>query len=140
MNRMVIYSNKRLEQLWKELGDIPIDINECILSDFHIWKRGTNRFEIWKWFDDNFEGGLKKHKQIEVYHPNILNKKSTIRLNKEIKHFEEYLKVLKDKDMNKALDNKDFDNAKKIRGRIKVIEKRIFQRKKELKNREIRAN
>ncbi len=56
MNKL---SNKELQQLWLEGKDVPIDEDECINIDWYIWKRGTDRLEIWHWFDKKYKGGLK---------------------------------------------------------------------------------
>lgn len=44
--------------LWNRLGDIAIDDNECIDSDFYIWPEGTPREEIWRWFDSRYSKGV----------------------------------------------------------------------------------
>ena len=49
-----------IELLWQQLGDISIDSNECIEQDFHIWKKGTDRIEIWYWFDEMYKEGVYK--------------------------------------------------------------------------------
>lgn len=58
-------SINRLQQeeiilLWQQLGDISIDDTECIEDDFHIFKKGTNRLEIWYWFDEVYKEGVYK--------------------------------------------------------------------------------
>ena len=55
-------TDKELEKLWSDFGDIPIndDNDEEIEQDFHIWKKGTDRFEIWYWFDEHHTKGLAK--------------------------------------------------------------------------------
>lgn len=57
---MTNLSDKRLEILWKQLGDIPINDYEEIDEDFYIWEKGTNRYDIWQWFDYNHSLGLAK--------------------------------------------------------------------------------
>lgn len=52
--------DKKLEKLWEEFGNIPIDNNDRITERFYHWKKGTNRFDIWHWFDDNHSKGLAK--------------------------------------------------------------------------------
>ena len=47
-----------LKFLWNRLGDVPIDDNECIDSDFYIWCEGTPREEIWHWFDEHHSKGV----------------------------------------------------------------------------------
>ena len=49
---------EKLEKLWEEFADIPIDEEECIDNDFYYWKKGTDRFEIWHWFDERCPNGL----------------------------------------------------------------------------------
>ncbi len=49
-----------IRELWKQFEDIPIDEDECIDEDFHIWEKGTPREEIWHWFDENSESGVHK--------------------------------------------------------------------------------
>ena len=51
-------TKKEIEELWEKFGDIPIDEKECIDVDFHIWKKGTNRYDIWHWFDEEFSEGI----------------------------------------------------------------------------------
>jgi hypothetical protein len=50
----------QLEKLWLEFVNIPIDSNDEIETDFQFWKTGTNRFEIWDWFDNKLPNGLIK--------------------------------------------------------------------------------
>jgi len=54
------FSDKQIEKLWKEFGNICLDDNDKIDTDFHIWKKGTDKFKIWHWFDDNHSKGLTK--------------------------------------------------------------------------------
>ena len=49
---------KDIKKLWERLADIPVDDNDCIDVDFHIWKKGTSKFDIWHWFDDIYEPGV----------------------------------------------------------------------------------
>ncbi len=39
---------------WKELVDIPIDEDENIESAFRHFPVGTNKFDIWHWFEEEF--------------------------------------------------------------------------------------
>ena len=56
------YTDKELEKLWEEFGDIPVIENESgaleIDEDFHIWQKGTSQLEIWHWFDERHSRGL----------------------------------------------------------------------------------
>lgn len=42
-----------LSQLWKQFGDIPLDNNDAIEEPFLHFPVGTDRMEIWHWFDEN---------------------------------------------------------------------------------------
>lgn len=52
-------NDTELEKLWEAFGDIPIDEEECIDTDFAQWEKGTDRFDIWHWFDENHSKGIK---------------------------------------------------------------------------------
>ncbi len=49
-----------LRNLWYAFTDISIDEEECIDEDFYIWPKGTDRFEIWHWFDESFPNGVQE--------------------------------------------------------------------------------
>jgi len=47
--------NNRLKFLvkqWQLFENICIDDNEHIDTDWLYWKKGTSRYDIWHWFDD----------------------------------------------------------------------------------------
>ncbi|MDF9399170.1 hypothetical protein [Vibrio sp. 1180_3] len=41
-------------QLWKDLGNTHVNDNDEILSKWQGFQAGTNRFEIWQWFESHF--------------------------------------------------------------------------------------
>jgi|SaaInlV_100m_DNA_2_1039680.scaffolds.fasta_scaffold30124_3 hypothetical protein len=41
--------------LWERLSKTPINDKGEIEKDFHIFSKGTCRFEIWHWFEDKFD-------------------------------------------------------------------------------------
>ena len=41
--------------LWAEFGDVPINEDEEIDEDWHIFSKGTDRFEIWHWFEETYD-------------------------------------------------------------------------------------
>lgn len=45
---------KECKKLWKSLGDVPVDDNDCIGEQWHIFDKGTMREEIWHWFEYTF--------------------------------------------------------------------------------------
>lgn len=50
--------DKVLEQLWECFGDITVDTDDNIDVDFLVWKKGTDRFDIWHWFDEEHSKGV----------------------------------------------------------------------------------
>lgn len=49
----------KLEQLWDDLTDVPLDpVTECIEEAFYCWPAGTDRLDIWHWFDDRYSKGI----------------------------------------------------------------------------------
>ena len=54
------------DKLWNQLGDIPIDGNECIENVFLHFPVGTGRFEIWHWFEEEFNLSIAK----DLMYPN----------------------------------------------------------------------
>ena len=51
--------DKRLERLWAEFGDVPMDPEtECIEEPFLGFPAGTNREELWHWFDKRHSKGV----------------------------------------------------------------------------------
>ncbi|OME55607.1 hypothetical protein BSK59_13130 [Paenibacillus odorifer] len=47
-----------LELLWSEFANTPINDRDEIEEEFHLWEAETNRFEIWKWFDEQHSKGV----------------------------------------------------------------------------------
>lgn len=45
---------ERLKELWEQFGDVPINENEEIDVEWEDWEKGTDRFEIWHWFDEQY--------------------------------------------------------------------------------------
>lgn len=42
------------EDLWQSLGDVPINDDDEIVEPWKQFPAGTDRFEIWHWFEDTF--------------------------------------------------------------------------------------
>lgn len=47
----ILSKEEFLNYLWEDFEYIDIDKNGNILEDFYIWKKGTDRGDIWEWFD-----------------------------------------------------------------------------------------
>ena len=53
--------DKRLERLWAEFGDVPMNPEtEEIEAPFLCFPAGTNREEVWEWFDERYSRGVAK--------------------------------------------------------------------------------
>lgn len=53
------WTDEELEKLWEELGDVPMDPEtECLEEAFFIWEKGTDREDIWHWFDERHSKGV----------------------------------------------------------------------------------
>ena len=53
------YSDAVLEQLWDEFGDIPMNPEtERIEAPFLDFSAGTDREDIWHWFDERHSKGV----------------------------------------------------------------------------------
>lgn len=44
--------------MWSTFANIPTYLEEEIEVDFYWWKKGTNHFDIWHWFDEKLPNGL----------------------------------------------------------------------------------
>lgn len=51
-------TDREVELLWEELEDIPTDENDCLCVDWQGWSKGTDRDEIWHWFDEHHSKGV----------------------------------------------------------------------------------
>lgn len=47
-----------LKQLWEEFGDVPVNDDDEIQCKFLGFGAGTDRFEVWNWFDQQCPNGL----------------------------------------------------------------------------------
>lgn len=54
------FTQAELRSLWGLFSDVPIDDADQILEDFLGFKAGTDRFEVWHWFDEKYAGGVVK--------------------------------------------------------------------------------
>lgn len=50
-----------LDKMWEEFGDIPTNSDDEIEVEFYWWEKGTNRFDIWHWFDEKLPIGIAKY-------------------------------------------------------------------------------
>ncbi len=51
-------TEKDYEELWSAFGDVPINDDDEIEQEFLWFPIGTDRFDVWHWFDENYPGGV----------------------------------------------------------------------------------
>lgn len=51
-------TDQELENLWDEFANTPINEDDCIEQQFHTFEPGTDRMDIWHWFDENHSKGV----------------------------------------------------------------------------------
>lgn len=51
-------TDQELEKLWDVFGNTPINEEDCITEKFHIFEPGTDRIDIWHWFDESHSKGV----------------------------------------------------------------------------------
>lgn len=56
----ILVSPESLETFWNELSDIPVDDYGIIQESFLWWPEGTDREDIWHWFDEKYPDGVVK--------------------------------------------------------------------------------
>lgn len=48
-----------IEELWGNLADVPIDPETEELDEpYYIWPKGTDKEDIWHWFDEHHSKGV----------------------------------------------------------------------------------
>ncbi len=43
------------QQIWDQLGDVPVDEDECIDGVFLDFDKGTHREDIWHWVEETYD-------------------------------------------------------------------------------------
>lgn len=51
-------SDKELEAIWLEFENVPVNEDDEIEHDFHVFQKGTDKYDIWAWFDYNHSKGI----------------------------------------------------------------------------------
>ena len=57
------YTDRQLERLWEEFGDVLIDYSDefpdgALADDWFIFDAGTDKMDVWYWFDDRYSKGV----------------------------------------------------------------------------------
>lgn len=58
LNFLVASIAKNLKSCGSFFGEISIDDEDAILEEFLGFSEGTDRIEIWHWFDENYPEGV----------------------------------------------------------------------------------
>lgn len=58
VRKEISLTDEVLEFLWERLSDVPVDDDGCLMDCFMIYEVGTDREEIWHWFDEHHSGGV----------------------------------------------------------------------------------
>lgn len=58
ISKGIVLDDKVLQFLWQRLGNIPVDDDGITEDDFIGYPAGTDREEIWKWFDEHHSEGV----------------------------------------------------------------------------------
>ena len=49
-----------VKKLWDEFSEIPVDNDDCIERPFLHFEAGTDRFDVWSWFDERCPRGMAR--------------------------------------------------------------------------------
>lgn len=48
------YNMEKAKSLWLEFSEVPVDNDDRILKPFHKFETGTDRIDIWHWFEEEY--------------------------------------------------------------------------------------
>lgn len=51
---------EQVKELWDAFGDVPIDNHDLIETQWLQFEKGTNRFDVWEWFERMFKVSVKE--------------------------------------------------------------------------------
>lgn len=54
------FDDKELTKLWQMFGDVPVNNMDQIEEEFLGFSEGTEKEEVWQWFDERYSGGVVK--------------------------------------------------------------------------------
>lgn len=57
---LIKYADEVVCGLWEEFIEVGINMRDELVSDFHLWERGTSKEQILNWFDRSHSQGLVK--------------------------------------------------------------------------------
>jgi hypothetical protein len=60
MKEYANYTDQELQLFWVEFSNIPVNDLDEIEEDFHFFQKGTDRQDIWAWFDCKHSIGVSQ--------------------------------------------------------------------------------
>lgn len=54
------FEDEELLMLWQMLGDVPVNDMDQVEEEFLGFPEGTEKEEVWHWFDERYSGGVVK--------------------------------------------------------------------------------
>jgi len=82
------------KKLWEELGDVPVDEDDDLEEDWKHFPAGTNKFEVWQWFEDKFNVSVAKDLMYKNDKVEALKKYVENRPKLTIEHDEDEVTIL----------------------------------------------
>jgi hypothetical protein len=61
LKEIITMKKADLEEMWEVFSNTPINNNDEIETDFYWWEKGTYRFDIWNWFDEELKDGIAEY-------------------------------------------------------------------------------
>lgn len=52
-------SDKELENKWQEFANVSINNNDELEDDWWIFEKGTDKYDVWDYFDTHHSKGVK---------------------------------------------------------------------------------
>ena len=46
---------KEFNELWSQLKEVPVNNEDELESDFLHFEAGSDKFEVWAWFEETFD-------------------------------------------------------------------------------------
>lgn len=53
-----VREEKDILEMWELFEQVPVNNEDEIETDFLYWPKGTDKFDIWHWFDNHYSKGL----------------------------------------------------------------------------------
>lgn len=51
-------NDAQIESIWDVFGDVSLDEDECLENEWFGFPKGTDKIDIWRWFDEHHSKGV----------------------------------------------------------------------------------